>query len=590
MDKFKKMARKVQLDYLKRLDDADIEGVGPKFEEAVLSAAVQYSDLGELASLLDMSGKQKVNVSLLQPSFARNNLEVTKLCQIAMRAIVIDRMVPLVSSGEDSKDDVVQLAMTLRAVASVNAEASESLVLSGFLSELDLIACTVLGVLGKPMVGVTAAEALTKVTSLIKDSGKEGYKFIFRKALEQSAYWKGEVAKYMESAVAAATLLPEVNALQKQLLGSLERLKKDEALEQLRCSVKRLPLFRTSLQSKFLSELETQIGELCWLLLGEESGVRDVEETLTSVSQVMDDYLALPVPEGDDLRASIARVEEAKKHCQEMLQEMKVAKVEQCVRAALEPFKGSTVSVAEWKALGQEVLSPELLNNEAKAALDEKLRFLVSSLGAELTGEARKEVLESAFHTLKRLPPALPDEEGKVIAEIVGIGRLFEDLLQARGPLQDVEKVFEKRDQREMRLKVGQLVQKLSACQALSPQLQNAQLFCQSLQKVQVETEKVLKHLQEEFKTKYEAVFSRCVENASSLVTRHATWKEGLMGPRDSVVWKVLLKSAAHLLDPKAENGTVEIMDIHSEFIKERSSFRCVLWKEWKSLLSCPCH
>ena len=81
----------MQLEYLKKLEDADMEGVGPRFEEAVLSAAVQHSELHQLASLLTMVEKQKGNVSLVQPSFSMNNLDETKLCQIAMRALVIGR-------------------------------------------------------------------------------------------------------------------------------------------------------------------------------------------------------------------------------------------------------------------------------------------------------------------------------------------------------------------------------------------------------------------------------------------------------------------------------------------------------------------
>ena len=470
----------------------------------------------------------------------------------------------------------------MREVAQANTVKNGSLVLSGFQSDLDLIACCVLGVLGKPMPGISSNDALAKVTSVVKDSGKEGYKFIFRKALEQSVYWKGEVAKHMESAVAAATLLPEVDTLQEQLAENLRVLQKKEALEQLRQSIKRLPLFRTSLQSKFLAGLETKIGEVFWLLLSEEPGpgAEDVESTLATVSQLIDDYLAVPLVEGSEHSTEQAKV--AQSHCREMLQAFKIAKAEQEVKAALEPFNGPAVGLAEWEAVAKMVLAAEVLNEGAKAALTDKLGFLVSALSAELLGDMRKEVLESAFHTLKRLPAALSDENGMVVTEILEISHLFQDLRQARQPLEDVEKVFEKRDQREMRLKAGQLVQKLSACQALSPQLRNVQMFCQSLHTVQVETEKLLMRLKDEFQAKYEAVFAQSVEVVSPLVAKHGAWKTDLMGPRDSVSWKLLLKSAAHLLDTKVDHGTVDIMHLHSDFSKDCCSFHIVFSKSPK--------
>ena len=337
VDKFKKMARKQQLEYLGKLDEADLDGVGPKFEEAVLSAAVQYADVKDLVSLLSMADKQAAPVNLLEPKFAQNNLDEVKLCQVAMKAIILERLVPLVAKGADGRAEVLSVAKAMRQVVSGNKRPEASLVFSAYLSELDLIACAILGVLGEAIHGLTAEGVLQKVQSVVKDSGKEGYKFIFRKALEQSSFWKGEVAKYMESAVAVATLVPELESLHTNLRKHLEALHQADALKELRHIIKRLPVFRTSLPGQLLVDVENAVGELMWQLLGHAPESKDGMAALASVNDVIGEFLGLPTVEGMTSEA-LARVKAAQSHCQEMLQELKAANVEQCILEALKGF------------------------------------------------------------------------------------------------------------------------------------------------------------------------------------------------------------------------------------------------------------
>ena len=565
------MTRSVQLEYLEKLEKADIDGVGPKFEEAVLSAAVRYAKLPDLVPLLNMNGLQKANVSLLEPTFAQNNLDEVRLCQLAMKALVLERLVPLVGKGEESKSEVLGLAKALREVAEASAAPGVSLVRKAFLSDLDLIACTILGVLGEPVHRLNAEESLQKVTSLVKDSGKEGYKFVFRKALEQDVFWRGEVAKYMEAAVAAATLLPDVEKLSKKLAKSLHSSNADEIRTTLCEITTRLPIFRTSLPSHHLVDLEEALGQAFWVLLGDKDLAND-EKKLASAREVIAEYLKLPMVEGGADNAAITQAKAAESHCQEMLQQLQLSSVEQAVVSTLDTFKAGKVGLDAWEALSKQLMGAEMLTAAAKEALANNAKHLVQALSSELLSEFKPDVLSAASQTLKQVAPLVPDEDGAVLREVAKHSLAYQELQKARTPLQNAEKVFEKREQRDMRVAAGVLVQKLEKCQSLAPQQDNVALFCKSVERIVVQAEKTLKELKDVFKENYEKTLSTSVDVAAPLVSSRNEWKDNLMGSQDTVPWKVLLKAGGPLVDPKGEHATliVEILHAYSEFSKDR--------------------
>ena len=225
--------------------------------------------------------------------------------------------------------------------------------------------------------------------------------------------------------------------------------------------------------------------------------------------------------------------------------------------------------MAEWQELAKHLTVSDVISEKAKAALTENLKHLVQALAAELLGESRQDVLSTATHTLKHLPPLLPVDDGKSIAEIGSMALSFQELRRARQSLEDPDQVFEKREQKEMRLRTGQLVQKLKACQALVSQERNAALFCKSLEKIKVDTEKHLQWLKHVFQAKYEAVFKASAETLTPIVAAHAEWKSDLMGNRESVSLKKLLKSAEPALDTSPNNKTVQILHLYTDFTKD---------------------
>eukprot|EP00971_Amphidinium_carterae_P340074 6478245-Amphidinium_carterae.1 len=330
--------------------------------------------------------------------------------QLALRLGVSEYLVPELGKGEQSKENVAKIAKAFEALSNVGT--SQSLVLNSAREQFGIIGL-VLQALTKPLtediVGTDGESSVKRIQACLKDTSREGYRFVVRKAIEQNEYWKSCCAAYFQHAVASYTLMPELN----KLVASLEAAVSEESAQELSDALQQLPTFKGSLPQGYMPLQEAIVAKLERVVASK----LDEEQVEKCIGPIIGAFLTLPETGDEHIQAQKARL----RATAESLESKRVTRHALKVHAEVEKSIGLLSTAVKENGTRADMLAAvsdlaatlnvlSELPDASRALLVQNLAYFGKACSMELLSEpVGKEESHSVGTVLGLLSPLLPE-------------------------------------------------------------------------------------------------------------------------------------------------------------------------------------